>query len=150
MSRLRSGGLISMSHHTDPRVDDYIGQLPTWQSDLCSRLREVIHAADPEMRETVKRRGQPYFELSGNVCAFLAAKDHINLFTYDGAIVPDPRGIITGGHNNSTARTIAFREGDPVPVTPLTAMLRQIVANNRAGGWRKLKATGATGDTKEA
>ncbi|MBA2641195.1 MAG: DUF1801 domain-containing protein [Nocardioidaceae bacterium] len=137
-----------MGHHTDPRVDDYINQLPAWQADLCRRLRTLIHAADPGVRETVKRRGQPYFELDGNVCAFLAAKNHLNLFTYDGAIVPDPHGIITGGHNNSTARTIAFREGDPVPVAPLTVMLRQIIANNRAGGWRELKAaSGAAGDT---
>lgn len=139
-----------MSHHTDLRVDGYIGQLPAWQADLCRRLRVVIHAADPEVRETVKRRGQPYFELDGNVCAILAAKDHLNLFTYDGAIVPDPHGIITGGHNNSAARTIAFRICDPILVEPLTAMLRQIIANNRAGGWRKLKANGAAGDGKES
>lgn len=131
-----------MSHHTDPRVDDYIADLPRWQADLCGRLREVIHAADPAVRETVKRRGQPYFELDGNVCAILAAKGHVNLFTYDGAIVPDPHGIITGGHDNTTARTIAFRQGDAVPVGPLTQMLRQIIADNRAGGWRKLKAAG--------
>ncbi len=129
-----------MSDHLDPRVDDYLRDLPRWQIDLCHRLRDVIHAADPEVRETVKRRGQPYFVLEGNVCAILAAKDHVNLFTYDGAIVPDPDRIITGGHGNSTARTIAFSEGDPVPVEPLTAMLRQIIANNRAGGWRAVKA----------
>lgn len=136
-----------MSDHVDPRVDDYLRALPPWQIDLCRRLREVIHAADPDVQETVKRRGQPYFVLEGNVCALLAAKDHVNLFTYDGAIVPDPHGIITGGHDNSTARTIAFHEGDPVPVGPLTDMLRQIIANNRAGGWRVLKAAAtARGD----
>ncbi len=129
-----------MSEHLDPRVDEYLGALPPWQADLCGHLREVIHAADPEVQETVKRKGQPYFVLEGNVCALLAAKDHVNLFTYDGAIVPDPDGIITGGHANSTARTIAFFEGDPVPVEALTTMLRQIIANNRAGGWRALKA----------
>lgn len=132
-----------MSEHRDPRVDEYIDALPAWQVELCRRLREVVHGADPGIRETVKRKGQPYFVLDGNVCALLAARDHVNLFTYDGAIVPDPDGIITGGHDNSTARTVAFSEGDPVPVEALTRMLRQIVANNRAGGWRVLKATGA-------
>lgn len=132
-----------MSEHSDPRVEDYISALPGWQSDLCRRLRDVIHAADPDIRETVKRKGQPYFVLEGNVCALLAAKDHVNLFTYDGAIVPDPDGIITGGHDNTSARTIAFREGDPIPVTALTTMLRQIIADNRAGGWRALKAAAA-------
>lgn len=128
-----------MNGNTDPRVDEYLDALPPWQADLCHRLRELIHAADPEIGETVKRKGQPYFVLDGNVCAILAAKDHVNLFTYDGAIVPDPEGIITGGHQNTTARTIAFHEGDEVPVVALTAMLRQIIANNRAGGWRAVK-----------
>ena len=72
-------------------------------------------------------------------CALLAAKDHVNVFLYDGAIVPDPEGIITGGHNNTTARTVAIREGETVSALALQAMFKQIIANNRAGGWRTLK-----------
>jgi len=123
----------------DPRVDDYIDALPRWQQELCRQLRDVIHGAEPEIVETIKRTVQPYFVLEGNVCALLAAKDHVNLFLYDGAIVPDPEGIITSGHENKTARCVGFREGDPVNVPALTTMLRQIADNNRAGGWRKLK-----------
>ena len=70
-----------------------------------------------------------------------AAKDHVNLFLYDGAIVPDPEGIITAGHDNKSARTISFRQGETVNAAALTTMLKQIVANNRAGGWRKLKGS---------
>ncbi len=78
--------------------------------------------------------------LDGNVCALLAAKDHVNLFLYDGGIVPDPDRIITAGHTNKTARTISYRQGERIKERPLMTMLKQIVANNRAGGWRKLKA----------
>jgi hypothetical protein len=124
----------------DPRVDAYIDRLPDWQRDVLGTLRDVIHEADPSIEETIKRTVQPYFVLEGNVCAFLAAKDHVNLFLYDGAIVPDPDGIITAGHENTTARTIAFRRGDPINRPALIAMLHQIVANNRAGGWRRPKA----------
>ncbi len=127
-------------YQSHPRVDDYIDALPEWQQAICRRLRDLIHAADPELVETVKRTVQPYFVLDGNVCALLAAKDHVNLFLYDGGIVPDPEGIIAGGHENKTARTIAFYRGDTVNEPALIAMLRQIIANNRAGGWRKLKA----------
>jgi hypothetical protein len=56
------------------------------------------------MSETIKRTDRPYFVLDGNVCALFAAKDHVNLFLYDGAIVPDPEQIVTGGQNNKTAR----------------------------------------------
>ncbi|MEU4550111.1 DUF1801 domain-containing protein [Nonomuraea dietziae] len=124
---------------TDPRLDDYIGALPQWQQDICRQVRDLIHAADPEVTETIKRTVRPYFVLKGNVCALLAAKDHVNVFLYDGGIVPDPEGIITAGHDNKTARTVAFREGETINAPALTAMFRQIIANNRAGGWRKLK-----------
>jgi hypothetical protein len=80
--------------------------------------------------------------LAGNICALLAAKDHVNVFLYDGAIVPDPEGIITAGHGNKTARTVAVRDGEAINAPALSAMFRQIIANNRAGGWRKLKKNG--------
>jgi hypothetical protein len=80
--------------------------------------------------------------LQGNICALLAAREHVNVFLYDGAIVPDPEGIITGGHDNKTARTVAVRQGETVNAAALTAMVKQIIANNRAGGWRKLKSEG--------
>jgi hypothetical protein len=123
----------------DPRVDAYIGALPGWQQAICREVRDLVHAADPEVAETIKRTRQPYFVLDGNVCALLAAKGHVNVFLYDGAMVPDPDGIITGGHGNKTARTVAVREDEIINAAALTAMFRQIIANNRAGGWRKLK-----------
>ena len=126
---------------TDPRVDAYIDALPDWQQDICREVRELIHAADPEVVETIKYRDRPYFVLDGNVCALLAAKDHVNVFLYDGAIVPDPEGIITGGHDNKTGRMISIRRDETINAPALVAMFRQIIANNRAGGWRTIKAS---------
>ena len=134
-----------MGHPADPRVDGYIDALPGWQQAVCREVRAIVHAADSEVEETIKRRVQPYFVLQGNVCALLATRDHVNVFLYDGAIVPDPEGIITGGHGNATARTVAVYEGEPINAPALTAMLRQIIANNRAGGWRRIKAGRSTG-----
>jgi len=128
-----------MTYTPDPRVDTYIDRLPGWQQEICHQVRELVHAADPDVEETIKRTVQPYFVLHGNVCALLAAKDHVNVFLYDGAIVPDPEGIITAGHDNETARTVAFKRDEPINEPALLAMFRQIIANNRAGGWRKLK-----------
>ncbi len=128
-----------MTFFGDPRVDAYIHALPDWQQAICREVRELIHAADSDVTETIKRTNQPYFVLQGNICALLAAKDHVNIFLYDGAIVPDPEGIITGGHNNKTGRTVAVRQGERINKRALKAMFKQIIANNRAGGWRKLK-----------
>ena len=66
------------TYDRDPRVDGYIERLPGWQQDVCQQLRDLIHAADVEVVETIKRRVQPYFVLDGNVCALFAAKDNIN------------------------------------------------------------------------
>jgi hypothetical protein len=129
-----------VSYVKDPRVDEYIDALPEWQQAICGRVRDLVHSVDPEVEETIKRRVQPYFVLQGNICALLAAKGHVNVFLYDGAIVPDPAGIITGGHANKTARTVAIRAGEAINEPALAEMFRQIVAHNRAGGWRRLKA----------
>ncbi|HET7140695.1 MAG TPA: DUF1801 domain-containing protein [Arthrobacter sp.] len=123
----------------DPRVDLYIEALPAWQQAICQQVRALVHAADPDVEETIKRTVQPYFVLEGNICALLAAKDHVNVFLYDGGIVPDPHSIITAGHTNKTARTVAFHEGDAVNEEALVEMFKAIIANNRAGGWRKIK-----------
>ncbi|HEX5906567.1 MAG TPA: DUF1801 domain-containing protein [Propionibacteriaceae bacterium] len=128
-----------MTYQKDPRVDAYIDALPAWQHEICQQVRDLVHSADPEVEETIKRRVQPYFVLEGNICALLAAKDHVNVFLYDGAIVPDPQGIITGGHDNQTARTVAIRQDEKINTRALGEMFRQIIANNRAGGWRKIK-----------
>jgi hypothetical protein len=128
-----------MPYVKDPRVDTYLDALPDWQREICGRVRNLVHAADPDVEETIKRTVQPYFVLDGNVCALLATKDHVNVFLYDGAIVPDPEGIITAGHDNKTGRMIAIYKDDAINERALVTMFRQIIANNRAGGWRKLK-----------
>ncbi len=130
-----------MTTSTDPRVDAYIDALPEWQQAICRRVRALVHAADPEVVETIKRTDRPYFVLHGNICALLAAKDHVNVFIYD-PIVADPDGIITAGQENKTARTVAFRQGEPMNERALTAMFRAIIANNRAGGWRRVRRAG--------
>jgi hypothetical protein len=128
-----------VTYEADGRVDTYIDALPQWQQAICRHVRDLVHAADPAVVETIKRRVQPYFVLDGNICALLATKDHVNVFLYDGGIVADPDQIITGGHTNKTARTVAIYEGQPINAPALSAMFKQIIANNRAGGWRKLK-----------
>ena len=128
-----------MTFTADPRVDAYIDSLPDWQQAICREVRALVHATDPEVVETIKRTKLPYFVLEGNVCALLAAKDHVNVFLYDGGIVPDPEGIITGGHGNKTGRTVAIRRGETINARALTALFKAIIANNRAGGWRRIK-----------
>ncbi|HET7782895.1 MAG TPA: DUF1801 domain-containing protein [Arthrobacter sp.] len=130
-----------MTYRKDPRVDQYIGALPPWQQAVCLKVRDLVHAADPGVEETIKRTVQPYFVLQGNICALLATKDHVNVFLYDGGLTPDPHNIITGGHGNKTGRMISYYEGGPINEDALLEMFRAIIVTNRAGGWRKIKGS---------
>lgn len=125
-------------YRSDRRVDDYIKSLPGWQQEVCRQVRDLVHAADAEVSETIKRTKLPYFTLDGNICALLGAKDHVNIFIYD-PIAPDPKGIINQGQGNSTARTIQVYKGKRIRKRALLNLFKAVIANNRAGGWRHLR-----------
>ncbi|HEX3270392.1 MAG TPA: DUF1801 domain-containing protein [Ktedonobacterales bacterium] len=126
------------TYPTDPRVDDYINSLPDWQREICRRVRDLVHTADPDVIETIKRTNRPYFTLQGNICALLAARDHVNIFIYD-PIAPDLESIINQGQGNLTARSIQVREGETINERALLNLFKAVIANNRAGGWRKIQ-----------
>jgi hypothetical protein len=128
-----------MTYEKDPRVDEYIDALPAWQQAICQEARDLVHEADPEVEETIKRTVQPYFVLEGNIAALQATKNHVNIFLYD-PLVDDPEGIVTAGQDNRTGRQIAIFKGEAINRPALLAMFRQIAARNRAGGWRKLQS----------
>jgi hypothetical protein len=123
----------------DPRVDEYIDALPDWQRKVARCVRRLVHEADPEVEEVIKRGRQPYFVLQGNICALLGAKNHLNVFIYD-PIAPDPHGLINQGRDNATARGIQVRPEDELDQAALLELFRAVIANNRAGGWRKIQS----------
>jgi len=62
--------------------------------------RSLTYGIAAPSEGVLKRTERPYFVLDGNVCALFAARDHVNLFLYDDAIVPGPEKLVTGGQNN--------------------------------------------------
>jgi hypothetical protein len=126
------------SSTSDKRIDDYIESLPAWQQNVCRQIRKLVHLADSEIIETIKRTNQPYFVLNGNVCALLGTKDHVNVFIYD-PIAPDPDKIINQGQGNLTARAIQIYQGNKINEQAFINLIKEVIGNNRAGGWRKLQ-----------
>lgn len=120
------------------KIDAYINALPEWQGKICAKARELIHQAAPDIKEEIKFTNRPYFTHKGNVCALLAANDHVNVFIYD-PIVPDPNGIINQGHGNQTARAIQISKDEFPNEQSFIELIQAVVANNEKGGWRKLK-----------
>jgi len=54
-------------------------------------------------------------------------------------VVPDSSRDHHWCHDNTTARTIAFGEGEVVNRDALPVRIRQVIADNQAGDWRKIK-----------
>lgn len=122
------------------KVDEYISSLSDWQQQICNRVRKLIHQAEPRITEEIKFTNRPYFTYKGNVCALLAAKNHVNIFIYD-PIAPDPSGIINQGHDNQTARSIQVTKGVFPNEEAFVELIKAVVSNNEKGGWRKLDKT---------
>lgn len=125
------------SYQRDTRIDTYLDTLVEWQRIAARRVRDIVHAADPGVTETIKRTNRPYFVLDGNICALLGTKDHLNIFIYD-PVVADPEHIINQGRNNKTARAIQLREDDTINEHALLNLFKAIIARNRTGGWRNI------------
>ena len=130
-----------MDYVRDARVDAYVSALPAWQQRVCARVRDIVHQADPGVHETIKRTTLPYFVLDGNICALVGTKDHLNILIYD-PIAPDPHGIVNQGQGNATARAIQVYQHNGLNESALLQLFRDVIANNRAGGWRRVKQRG--------
>ena len=122
------------------KLNEYIQSLPDWQREICQNVRRLIHEAEPEIQEEIKFTNRPYFTYKGNVCALLAAKNHVNVFIYD-PIVPDPAKLINQGHANATARSIQIYKNETLNDSAFVELIKAVASNNRKGGWRKLSKT---------
>ena len=80
-------------------VDDYIASKAIFAQEILIHLRTIIHAAEPEISETIKWR-QPCFEHHGLVCAFAAFKKHVNFSFFKGKMLTDSAHIFAANDNN--------------------------------------------------
>src|SRR5688500_15657818 len=110
---------------SDPsaRIDAYIAGLPGWQRDMASRLRAVVHDADPDIAEDWKW-DTPVFTRRGQVCAIGVFKDHVKVNFFKGASLPDPRGLFNAGLEAKNSRAIDFGEGDSIDEAGLQELVR--------------------------
>jgi uncharacterized protein YdeI (YjbR/CyaY-like superfamily) len=59
----------------DPRVDAYIEKSAEFAQPILNHLRAVVHAACPEVEETIKWRF-PHFDYKGMLCSMAAFQRH--------------------------------------------------------------------------
>jgi len=70
----------------DPRIDAYIAASPEFSRPILTHLREIVHAACPEVEETMKW-SRPHFQYKGMLCQMSAFKEHCAMGFWKGALL---------------------------------------------------------------
>ena len=115
----------------DPRVDDYIGKSPEFARPILSHLRDVVHAACPQVEEDIKW-GAPHFLHHGMLASMAAFKAHACFGFWRGKeLFPDGGA---GGAMGDFGKLTSVR--DLPAKKALSALVKQAMALNESGAAR--------------
>ncbi|MEO5829287.1 MAG: DUF1801 domain-containing protein [Rhodanobacter sp.] len=137
------------STHITRRIE----ALADWRSELLARVRQLIHAADPDILEEWKwvkpsSGGTPVWSHDGIVCTGESYKDKVKLTFARGAAVSDPKQLFNASLDGGTRRAIDLREGAQINAAAFKQLIRAAVAANavvvaeRAARKRPTRRTG--------
>jgi hypothetical protein len=117
-------------------IDGRIKELDDWRGELLSRLRGLVHQADPDVVETWKWRGVPVWEHDGIICTGETYKNVVKMTFAEGASLDDPSGLFNSSLEGNTRRAIDFREGEEIDEEALKELVRSAVALNESRSTR--------------
>src|SRR4051812_46004087 len=126
-------------------IDQRIAELSDWRGKTLSRMRELIHAADPDVIEEWKWMGTPIFSHGGMICTGESYKSVVKLTFAKGASLKDPARLFNSSLEGNVRRAIDIHEGEVVDATAFKALVRQAIAFNSAGAKKKKPAKKAKG-----
>src|SRR5690242_18563522 len=111
-------------------IDERIKELGDWRGKMLAKLRQIIHAADPEIVEEWKWRGTPTFSHEGIVCTGETYKSVVKMTFARGAALKDPSGLFNSSLEGNVRRAIDFHEGEKIDESALKTLIRAAVALN--------------------
>ena len=111
-------------------IDERVATLADWRGKTFARIRELIHAADPEIIEEVKWRGTPVFSHAGIVCTGETYKAVVKLTFAKGAALKDPAKLFNSSLEGNVRRAIDIRENEKLNEPALKSLIREAVALN--------------------
>lgn len=112
--------------HIDKRIADAGG----WRAETLTRLRALIHEADPGVVEEWKWN-VPVWALDGIICTGEVYKAAVKTTFPHGAALPDPKGLFNSSLEGATRRAIDFKEGAPIDEAAFLDLLRAAIAFNK-------------------
>jgi len=114
-------------------IDERIKELGDWRGMTLARVRELVHAADPEIVEEWKWMGTPVWSHAGIVCTGETYKNVVKMTFAKGAALQDPSGLFNSSLDGNVRRAIDIHESDNVDEAALKDLIRSAVALNLVG-----------------
>ncbi len=119
-------------------IDTRINELGDWRGEMLSRLRALIHEADPDVVEEVKWRkaanplGVPVWSHDGIICTGETYKDKVKLTFAKGASLTDPKGLFNSSLEGKVRRAIDVHEDEDLDGEAFKSLIQQAIALNEA------------------
>ncbi len=114
-------------------IDEKIKQLADWRGKTLAKVREIVHAADPEIVEEWKWMGTPTWSHGGIVCTGETYKNVVKMTFAKGASLKDPLGLFNSSLDGNVRRAIDVHEGEKIDEAALKELIRAAVALNLQG-----------------
>jgi hypothetical protein len=117
------------------RIDKRIAELGDWRGETLSRVRTLIHEADPDVVEEMKwvkatSPGTPTWEHDGIVCTGEPYKSVVKLTFAKGASLQDPAKLFNASLEGNVRRAIDIGEGEKIDARAFKALVRAAVDLN--------------------
>ena len=121
---------LTSSESASARIDDRIEELGDWRGKTLAAVREIIHAADPEIIEEWKWMGTPVWSHGGIVCTGETYKKVVKVTFAKGAALDDPSDLFNSSLDGNVRRAIDIHEGEKINEAGFKNLIRAAVALN--------------------
>ena len=111
-------------------IDARIAELRDWRGQTLSRMRKLIHEADPDVVEEWKWMGTPVWSHDGIICTGESYKSIVKLTFAKGASLNDSAGLFNASLEGNARRAIDIHEGETIDAAAFKALIRAAVAFN--------------------
>lgn len=107
-----------------------IKELGDWRGEKLTRVRKLIHEADPAIVEEWKWE-TPVWSRDGIICTGETYKQVVKLTFAKGAFLKDPRRLFNASLTGKMRRAIDLRAEDDIDAASFRDLIRRAVAFNQ-------------------
>jgi hypothetical protein len=117
------------------QIDAKIKTLGDWRGRTLAKVREIVHAADPDVVEEWKwakatNPGTPVWSHAGIICTGETYKGAVKLTFAKGASLKDPSTLFNSSLEGHVRRAIDIHEGETIDAKALKALIQEAIALN--------------------